>query len=372
MGALDGITIVSIEQAVAAPLCTARLAEAGARVIKIERAEGDFARGYDSVVSGDSAFFVWLNRGKESIVLDIKRPEDAALLERMIARADIFVQNLAPGAAARSGFGSEALRARHPRLITCDISGYGEDGPYRDMRAYDLLIQCESGFASVTGSPEAPGRAGVSIADISCGTTAYAGLVQALYERERTGVARGLSVSLFDTLAEWMSVPLLHAEHGAGAPLRTGLRHPMLAPYGLYSTGEGEGVVFAVQNEREWARFCEQVLDVPALASDRRFASNGLRVANRNDLDAAIAEALKPLDRAELIRRLAGAAIAYGSLNSVDDLSVHPALRRVVAMAPGGELTLPASPLRWNGETQAELASPALGADTSRLREEFE
>jgi itaconate CoA-transferase len=369
-GALDGIIVVSIEQAVAAPLCTARLAQAGARVIKIERAEGDFARGYDAVVGGESAFFVWLNRGKESVVLDIKGEEDGMLLNRMLDQADVFVQNLAPGAAARSGFGSEALRERHSRLITCDISGYGEDGPYSRMKAYDLLIQCESGFASVTGSPEQPGRAGVSIADIACGTTAYAGIVQALYERERTGMGRGVAVSLFDTLADWMTVPLLHAEHGR-APTRTGLHHPTIAPYGLYLAGDGQGVMLAIQNEREWARFCKIVLAAPALATDSRFHANASRVANRAAMDAEIADALRAIDRDELVRRLGQADIAYGALNSVNDLATHPALRRTIAHTPSGDFTLPASPLRWSYEVPTSLASPALGADTARVREEF-
>jgi len=370
-GALEGITVVSIEQAVAAPLCTARLAQAGARVIKVERPEGDFARGYDAVVGGESAFFVWLNRGKESVILDFKREEDAALLERILGEADVFVQNLAPGAAARSGFGSEALRKRHPRLITCDISGYGEDGPYSKMKAYDLLIQCESGFASVTGSPEQPGRAGVSIADIACGTTAYAGIVQALYERERTGVGKGLGVSLFDTLADWMTVPLLHAEHGK-APSRTGLRHPTIAPYGLYLAGDGNGVVLAIQNEREWARFCDIVLGAPTLATDPRFNANALRVANRDAMDAEIAVALASIDRDELVRRLGEADVAFGALNSVEDLASHPALRRTMAHTPSGDFPLPASPLRWSDTEAVPLASPALGADTARIREEFQ
>lgn len=370
MAALDGMTIVSIEQAVAAPLCTLRLAEAGARVIKIERSDGDFARGYDAVVDGESAFFVWLNRGKQSAMLDIKDPRDAALLRKMIAKADVFVQNLAPGAAARAGFGSEALRAEFSRLVTCDISGYGEDGPYRDMRAYDLLVQCESGFASVTGSADAPGRAGISIADIACGTTAYAAILQALLERERTGIAKGVAISLFDTLAEWMSVPLLHAEYG-NPPGRTGLRHPILAPYGLYECRDG-GIVLAVQNEREWARFCRQVLMVPGLVGDPRFGSNAMRVSNRNALDAAIGEVLTRLDRSEVEHRLASAQIAYGAVNSLADLSRHPALRRVEGLTAGAKrFSLPASPQQWDGEDAWIRAVPDLGADTEALRAEF-
>jgi itaconate CoA-transferase len=368
---LEGIMVVSIEQAVAAPLCTARLAQAGARVIKIERAEGDFARGYDHAVMGESSFFVWLNRGKESIVLDIKQPADAALLEQMLSKADVFVQNLSPGAAARSGFGSDDLRARHPRLITCDISGYGEDGPYRDMRAYDLLIQCETGLASVTGGPEAPGRVGVSIADISCGVTAYGAIVQALYARQRTGQGEGLQVSLFDTLAEWMSVPLLQQQYGGKGPERLGLRHPTIAPYGLYEAGDGKGVVFAIQNEREWSRFCATVLGDGSVAADPRFCSNALRVGNRAALDAVIAEGLKPLTADTLAARLTAADIAFGAVNSVADLADHPQLRRVEAQTPAGPVSFPAYPVRRSGGSDAHLASPALDQHGADLRAEF-
>ncbi len=231
-GSLEGTLVVALEQAVAGPMCTVRLADAGARVVKVERATGDFARDYDHVVHGESAYFVWLNRGKESIALDFTTPDDSALLHRMIARADVFVQNLAPGAAERAGFASRELRHRHPRLITCDISGYGDTGPYRDMKAYDLLVQCESGLASITGAPEAPGRVGVSVADIACGMNAHAGIVEALYERTRTGTGKAIAVSLFDGLADWMTVPLLHLEYGGRAPVRAGINHPTIAPYG--------------------------------------------------------------------------------------------------------------------------------------------
>jgi crotonobetainyl-CoA:carnitine CoA-transferase CaiB-like acyl-CoA transferase len=287
MKALEGIVVVALEQAVAAPYCTSRLADAGARVIKIERPEGDFARGYDHVARGESAYFVWLNRGKESIVLDLKR--EGQLLERMIAKADVFVQNLAPGAAGRAGFGSEALRSRYPRLITCDISGYGEDGPYRDMKAYDLLVQCETGLASITGAPERPGRVGVSVADIACGMYAHAAILQALFERERTGKGNGVAVSLFDAIADWMTVPLLHHDYGGRAPERVGLNHPSIAPYGVYKTGDGGEVVISIQNEREWVILCTEVFGKPEMAVDARFNSNPARVANRPALDEIIA-----------------------------------------------------------------------------------
>ncbi len=259
---LDNILVVALEQAVAAPYCTAKFADAGARVIKIERPEGDFARRYDKYVKGLATYFVWLNRGKESIVLDIKAADDAALLHRILAKADVFIQNLAPGAAARAGFGAESLRAHYPRLVTCDISGYGEDGPYRDMKAYDLLVQAESGLASVTGGPEGPGRVGVSVCDIATGLAAYSAILEALYERERTGRGSGVALSLFDVMADWMSVPLLQYLHSGTAPARVGMNHPSIAPYGAYPT-QGEPIVISIQNEREWRAFCEGVLTQP-------------------------------------------------------------------------------------------------------------
>ncbi len=368
---LDGLLVVSLEQAVAAPLATCKLADAGARVIKIERAEGDFARGYDHVVHGESSYFVWLNRGKQSLVLDLKAAEDAALLARIVARADVFVQNLAPGAAGRAGFGAGALRARHPRLITCDISGYGEDGPYRDMKAYDLLIQCETGLASVTGTPDAPGRVGVSIADIASGMTAHAAIVEALFARERTGEGRALAVSMFDAVADWMTVPLLHHDYGGRAPPRVGLSHASIAPYGAFSTRDGEQVVFGVQNEREWASLCREVLGRPDLAEDPLYAGNSLRVANRAALDALIAEVFAGLSRSDAAGRLARANIAFGRVNSVEGLSDHPQLRRMDIATPSGPAHLPAAPARTEGEAFAPGPSPALGEHSQALRTEF-
>ena len=368
---LDGLLVVALEQAVAAPLATCKLADAGARVIKIERAEGDFARGYDHVVLGESSYFVWLNRGKESLVLDLKAEADAALLSRIVARADVFVQNLAPGAAERAGFGAETLRARHPRLVTCDISGYGEEGPYRDMKAYDLLIQCESGLASVTGTPDAPGRVGVSIADIASGMTAHAAIVEALYARERTGEGRALTVSMFDAVADWMAVPLLHHDYGGEAPPRVGLSHASIAPYGAFPTREGELVVFGVQNEREWRALCREVLDRPDLAEDPGYASNDLRVAGRAALDAVIAGVFAGLSRSEAAERLQRANIAFGAVNSVAGLSGHPQLRRMAVETPAGPARLPAAPARVRGESFAPGPSPALGQHSQALRTEF-
>jgi len=369
--ALEGILVVALEQAVAAPYCSARLADAGARVIKIERDTGDFARGYDHVVHGESAYFVWLNRGKESLVLDLKQPDDRQLLERIVERADVFIQNLAPGAAARAGFDSAALRARHPRLITCDISGYGEQGPYREMKAYDLLIQCETGLASITGAPAEAGRVGVSVADIACGMNAYSAVLQALYERTRTGRGSGVAVSLFDSLADWMTVPLLHQDYGGRAPARVGLNHPSIAPYGAYATSDGQLTVLAIQNEREWETFCRIVLQDAALASEARFATNALRCANRSALDERLRSVLGAIDQAQLVERLRAANIAFGRLNSVADLSAHPQLRRVAAATPSGPVELPAWPVQGDGASERQAAVPALGEHSQALREEF-
>ena len=368
---LDGILVVALEQAVAAPYCTSRLADAGARVIKIERPEGDFARHYDHVAHGESAYFVWLNRGKESIVLDIKDEGDAAFLHRVLAKADVFIQNLAPGAAERAGFGSAALRDRYPRLITVDISGYGEDGPYRDMKAYDLLVQSETGLAAITGAPEAPGRVGVSVADIACGMYAQTAVLQALFERERTGMGRGVAVSLFDSIADWMTVPLLHQDYAGKAPQRVGLNHPSIAPYGAFALSDGHTVVISIQNEREWKTFCAEVLEQPELATDPRFVSNTLRVANRPELDAAVGAFFAKLDRAQATERLRRARIAFGSLNSVADLSAHSQLRRIEVDTPTGPVSAVAPPPRWSGETFQPRPVPAIGQHTEALRKEF-
>ena len=370
-GPLDGILVVALEQAVAAPLCSCRLADAGARVIKIERPEGDFARGFDRAAKGQSSYFVWLNRGKESLVLDIKSVEDQTLLHRIIARADVFLQNLLPGAAARAGFDAQALRRAHPRLITCSISGYGESGPYRDMKAYDLLIQAETGLASLTGPPEAPGRVGVSVSDIAAGLNAYAAILEALLRRERTGEGASLAVSLFDATAEWMAVPLLHHDYGGKAPARVGLKHPSVAPYGAFATGDGKEIVIAIQNEREWARFCDSVLGRAELAGDPRFSDNNRRATNRAALDGLIAEAFIRETRETLVRRLQAASIAFGNLNGVGDFSRHPQLRRLAVPTPEGEVAMPAPPALDGGETRPAGAVPAVGAHSARIRREF-
>jgi len=368
---LEGLLVVSLEQAVAAPYCSSRLADAGARVIKLERAEGDFARGYDRVVHGESAYFVWLNRGKESIAVDLKQPEDLALVKRMLAEADVFIQNLAPGAAGRLGLGHEALRKAHPRLITCDISGYGESGPYAEMKAYDLLVQAESGLASITGRPEGPGRVGVSVCDIACGMYAYQAVLEALLRRGRTGEGSALATSLFSGMADWMTVPLLHQDYGPGAPKRVGLNHPSIAPYGVYACKGGEEVVFSIQNEREWKRLVEEVLQRPEMLADARFADNTARVANRPALDAIIDEVFGALEREELTRRLFAAAIAYGAVNTPADLSAHPQLHRVTVETPSGPVNLVAPPVEIRGSDFDLGAVPALDQHGAALRREF-
>jgi itaconate CoA-transferase len=370
-GALDGILVVALEQAVAAPLCTCRLADAGARVVKIERPEGDFARHYDRAANGESAYFVWLNRGKESLVLDIKEAADAALLGRMIERADVFIQNLAPGAAARAGFDPAVLRQRHPRLVTCSITGYGDSGPYRDMKAYDLLIQAETGLASITGPPEAPGRVGVSVSDIAAGLDAYAAILEALFRRERTGVGGHVAVSLFDATAEWMAVPLIFQDCTGKAPARVGLAHPSIAPYGAFPTGDGKAIVIAIQNEREWLRLCREILGDGDLAGDPRFSDVARRVANRPALDGLIAAVFAKHDRAALGERLAAAGVAFGNLNSVADFARHPQLRRVDVATSGGPVSVPLPPARAaDGPPLGPV--PALGEHGAALRREFE
>lgn len=370
---LDGILVVSVEQAVAAPLCTARLADAGARVIKIEREGGDFARGYDTAAKGDSSYFVWTNQGKESVVLNFKEATDKALLMNVIARADVFVQNLAPGAMQRSGFGSAELREKHPALITCDISGYGDSEAMQGMKAYDFLVQAETGLVGISGGEHEMGRIGVSVCDIGAGMTAHAGIMEALFRRERTGEGASLKVSLFDVAAEWMAVPLLHNDFGQGAPTRQGLRHPSIAPYGAYRTGDGVDTVLSIQNEREWLRFCDGVLGKPDMLDDARFASNNARVEHRGMVDAEINAVTSTLT-AEVFRgRLLEAGIAFGALNSVQDFSEHRALRRREIVNTHGEtLTVPEPPVVWEEEIKRKAGCiPAIGQQSVTIREEF-
>ena len=340
---LDGITVVSLEHAIAAPFCTRQLADLGARVIKVERAgEGDFARHYDSRVAGLSSHFVWSNRGKESLALDLKSEPAGEVMRRLLARADVFVQNLAPGAAARLGLSAEALQERHPRLVVCDISGYGNDGPYRDRKAYDLLIQAEAGFLSVTGSAEEPAKAGASIADIAAAMYAYSSILSALLLRGRTGRGSHIDVSMLESLAEWMGYPLYYAYEGAEPPPRAGASHATIFPYGPFTAGDGRTVMLGLQNEREWQAFCEVVLADAALASDPRFASNAARNARREELRALIAARFAALDSAELRARLDRAQIANADVNTMHDVWRHPQL---AARSRWARIDSPAGPI---------------------------
>ncbi len=368
---LDGFLVVALEQAVAAPYCSARLADAGARVIKIERPEGDFARGYDASVNGMSSYFVWLNRGKESLVADIKDPGDAALLHRILAQADVFIQNLAPGAASRAGFGSEELRRRYPKLITLDVSGYGAGNSYTEMKAYDLLVQAESGLASITGHPAGPGRVGVSVCDIACGMASHSAVLEALILRGRTGEGSRLEVSLFDGMADWMNVPLLYFEGTGKAVQRVGLAHPSICPYGAFETADGKLVLISIQNEREWAKFCAGVLDEPDLPSKPGYESNNARVANRPAVDARVARSFAALSRDEAAERLRQAQTAYGFVNGLPELVSHPALRRAAVETQNGLASIIAPPAIRNGEPPWLGAVPAIGQHSDAIRRDF-
>ncbi|PZW38926.1 crotonobetainyl-CoA:carnitine CoA-transferase CaiB-like acyl-CoA transferase [Humitalea rosea] len=371
MRPLEGLLVVAMEQAVAAPFCSMRLADAGARVIKIERAEGDFARGYDAAAQGLSTYFVWLNRGKESVCLDIKAPADKALLDRLIARADVFIQNLAPGAMARAGFGSAELRAKYPRLITVDISGYGESGDYATMKAYDLLVQAEVGLASITGHPAGPGRVGVSACDITCGMNAQSAVLEALISRSLTGRGSGIAVSLFDAMADWMNVPLLYFEGTGTAPARVGLAHPSICPYGAFATADGALVLISIQNEREFARLCAVFLGDATLPQREGFRSNVERVAHRTMVDARVGEGFAALTRDACAAKLRAADIAFGFVNDMAGLASHPALRRVEVATPGGPVALAAPPAVLSDGVRPLGPVPGLGEHTAAVRAEF-
>jgi itaconate CoA-transferase len=367
---LSGLLVVSIEQAVAAPMCSCRLADAGARVIKVERPEGDFARRYDDLVHGESAYFVWLNRGKESVVLDLAQAADKALLEAMLAKADVFVQNLKPGAIAKLGFAIARLRRAYPRLIACSISGYGESGPYAQRKAYDLLIQAESGLASVTGGPEAPARVGVSVVDVATGMNAYEAILEALLARARTGEGAEISVSMFDAMADWMTVPLLQHE-GGQTPARGGLSHPTISPYGVFKTRDGADILISIQNDREWVILARDVMGDAALARDPNFATNVERVKRRAETDGRVAASFGAMTVDELSEKLAKADIAFGRVNDPESLRHHPHLRRVEIGSPSGPVSYPApAPLRA-GETRQYGPVPALGEHSEKVRKEF-
>jgi itaconate CoA-transferase len=372
---LDGITVVSVEQAVAAPFATRQLADLGARVIKIERpGAGDFARGYDRTVHGQSSYFVWLNRGKESAVLDIKHPDDRDLLGRLIDHADVFVQNLVPGAADRLGLGATAVRAGRPRLICCSVSGYGADGPYRMKKAYDLLVQCETGLVLATGTPEAPSKAGISVADIATGMYAYSGILTALYDRERTGQGASLHVAMIDALGEWMSQPAYFSAYGQEPPRRTGARHPSISPYGPYRVSDGS-VFFGIQNEREWLTFCRDILRRADLATDPRFAANPDRVAHNDELTEVIEDTFAGHSSDEVSEALEAAGIASARLRTPEELTRHPQLlardRWHPVRTPGGDIDALLPPVQIAGQEPVMGAVPSLGEHTEAIRAEF-
>jgi formyl-CoA transferase len=367
---LAGLVVVAVEQAVAAPFCTARLADAGARVIKIERPEGDFARFYDDAAPGGSSYFVWLNRGKESVVLDLRLEVARGQLRALIARADVLVQNLKPGAMGRMGLAAEDLCREQPGLICCSISGYGDSGELADRKAYDLLVQAESGLASITGGPEGPARVGISVVDIATGAAAYAAVLEAVIARQKSGRGADIRVSLFDTIAEWQTVPLLNAEAG-NPPARIGLAHPSIAPYGVFGAQDGREILISIQSEREWLVFCEAVLREPTLASDARFASNVARVRHRAATDQAVAARFGALPAAELISRLSRADIAFAEVNDMAALSRHPHLRRITVETEGGPAELPAPGAVVVNETRAYGRVPAIGEHTAAVLAEL-
>lgn len=368
---LEGILVVSVEQAVAAPYASSRLADAGARVIKVERPEGDFARGYDDLVHGESAYFVWLNRGKESVCLDLKNKSDADLLSRMTAKADVFIQNLAPGVIERMGFASDKLREANKRLITCSISGYGDEGPYRDLKAYDLLVQAESGLSSITGNEHGAARVGVSVCDIAAGMTAFQGILQSLFARERSGVGRHVSVSLYHALSDWMNVPYLQFAYGGKVPPRAGLNHPTIAPYGAYVCGDGKSVLISIQNEREWVSLCSEVLDDERIATDVRFFGNTKRVENRPALDAIINKLFSSAPREAIVEKLERARVAYGRVSTLEDVARHPQNRYVEVDTPSGPVRCLAPGMIFDRTLPQFGPVPARGEQSSALRAEF-
>ncbi|HEY0716347.1 MAG TPA: CaiB/BaiF CoA-transferase family protein [Streptosporangiaceae bacterium] len=373
---LSGLLVVALEQAVAAPFATRQLADLGARVIKVERrGGGDFARGYDRAVHGQSSYFVWLNRGKQSLELDVKDPADLAVLTTLLDRADVFVQNLAPGAAARLGLGADALRDRHPELITCSVSGYGGAGPYRGKKAYDLLVQCEAGLLSVTGAPGAPAKAGISVADIAAGMYAFSGILTALYERERTGRGTSVDVSMLEALGEWMSQPVNFTVYGGHPARRTGARHASISPYGPYAAAGGSQVFIGIQNDREWAVLCRDILRQPELAADERFATNPDRVAHDAELTGIIEAALAAIAPDRLTGLLDEAGIANARLRTPQEFAAHPQLaarhRWRPVDTPGGPVQALLPPVTVPGRTAAMGPVPALGQHNEAIRAEL-
>jgi len=369
---LTGITVVAVEQAVAAPYASSRLADAGARVIKVERPEGDFAREYDRSVKGQSAYFLWLNRGKESVCIDLKQESDRELLHMLLSRADVFIHNLKPNLLAGMGFGGAALRAGYPRLIGCEITGFGLSGPFADLKAYDLIVQGESGLCEITGNEAGPSRVGVSVCDISAGMNAHAAILQALFARERSGEGCWIQISLFDSIADWMNVPLLHFRYSGTAPKRVGVNHATIAPYGAYQSRDGIKIIFSVQNEREWHLFCKMFLQRADLIDDPRFSHNDARVGHRAELDELIEFVFSSMTAEDAMARLKAAKLAYGRLNTLERASTHPHLRSVLQETVAGDISIvPPAPIVNEPGPYFFRRVPALGEHSAAIRDEF-
>jgi formyl-CoA transferase len=362
---LEGLTVIAVEQAVAAPFCSSRLADAGAHVIKVERPEGDFARGYDAAAKGQSSYFVWLNRGKDSVVIDLATKEGRKALEDLIAKADVLLQNLKPGSMDKLGFSLERLRKDYPALICCTISGYGDDGPYAHRKAYDLLIQAESGLASITGGADGPSRVGLSIVDIATGATAHAAILEALIARGRSAKGADIRISMFDVMADWLTVPLLNAEAG-NPPQRMGLAHPSIAPYGVFYSKDGKGILISIQSEREWKKLCAEVLGQPDLPGDPRLGNMVERVRNRALTDKIVGDSFAALTRDDLLQRLSDADIAFAEVNTMADLAVHPHLRRIDVDTPNGPVAYPAPAANVIDQPRHYGAVPAIGGRRDR------
>jgi itaconate CoA-transferase len=364
---LEGLKVIAVEQAVAAPFCSSRLADAGAHVVKIERPEGDFARSYDAAAKGQSSYFVWLNRGKDSVAVDLASKEGRSSLEELIAGADVLLQNLKPGSMDKLGFNLERLRKDYPRLICCTISGYGDDGPYAHRKAYDLLIQAESGLASITGGPDGPSRVGVSIVDIATGATAHAAILEALIARSRDGQGADIRISMFDVMADWLSVPLLNAEAG-NPPQRMGLAHPSIAPYGVFRSADGRDILISIQSEREWKKLCAEVLGRSDLPNDPRFSNMVERVRNRALTDKTVGDIFGAMSREELLKRLSDADIAFAEVNSMAELAAHPHLRRIEVQTPAGAVSYPAPAAIVINAPRQYGAVPGIGERITKMK----
>ena len=370
MGTLDGLLVVSIEQAVAAPFVSSRLADAGARVIKIERVEGDFARNYDNVVQGHSAYFVWLNRGKESIAMDLRQPSELSLLKSMLDKSDVLIENFKTGSLQKIGLDLTEIRKENPKLITCSISGYGSQGKWAEMKAYDLLIQAETAIASLSGSADEPGRVGVSIADIAAGMYSHSAILEALIARGISGYGRHIEVSLFDALADWMAVPLLWQDYGGKAPKRLGLAHPSICPYGAFKTADGKIILISIQNEREWERFCTDILEDSDYSA--KFPDNQTRVKNRKEVDDFVKRIISQMLHSDAVARMKKSEIAFGTLNNVKDFSNHPVLRRAVISMADAEIEIPSPPAIFDNKPTKIIGKvPELNQHGIKIRAEF-